>query len=349
MSVSITNNSSGFILVSGATELNNGDNTIVLKLPDNYIIVNNPYLRIQYISYYQDYQFTQSGNFFELTIQNVDILNIIRADLYGDCEEDTQLVSDFPTIRCYSVDKTKMNSLMNERFYRLSTNDYIDLAQYILNYIRFPFAIEKTDSDNIIVLGYVSTQTQTKLCKNQLYEIEIFNSLVLGETDTSNDIKNSEIVFELPFIARKTIDSKYINTVIKIVYKTDILTNKTTVLFYSNDVLIDSVDTIIGYNIPYTLKYDEIKSFNNNFNNNLNKNINPKLTVLYHSVIENTKDNPTYKVDYLKNYVGKLWIKEIKLTWNKYKTDEKEILKNLFANGVIIKNLHNVSCSSQSS
>lgn len=341
MSVEITNSTSGFNLISGYEELNNGDNTIIMEIPPNYIVVNTPYLRIQYINSYQDYQFTQSGNQFTLTIDNVDTLSIISAALYGNCEEDTQLITDFPTVRVYNVDKQKMTALMQERFYRLSTNDYIDLAQYILNYIRYPFTIAKTSSENTIILGYVSTQVKAKQSTNQLYEIELFNSLVSGETETSNDINASEIIFELPFIGRKTIDSKYINTVIKIVYKTDILTNNTTVLFYSNGVLIDNVDTVIGYNIPYTLKYEENKSFNNNFNNNLNTNITPRVIVMYKKVIENTKDNPTYKVDFIKNYFGKLWVKELQLNWSNYTYEESNLIKNIFLNGIVIK--HNNS------
>ena len=233
MSVSIYNYSTGFILVSGCEELNDGDNTLILQLPNNYVVVNNPYLKVYTTSWNYTYDFTQSGNQFILNLEDIDTSAIYRVELYGSCEEDTQLISDFPTIRCYSVDKTKMNDLMNERFYQVATNNFFDFANFILAYIRYPFTLEKTTNESKIILGYKQTNVNAKICKNQLYEVTVFDSILNGETETSNDIKNSEIVFELPFIARKTIDSKYINTQIKVVYKTDILTNKTTVLFYS--------------------------------------------------------------------------------------------------------------------
>ena len=156
---------------------------------------------------------------------------------------------DYPTVRVQRVSNSNIDFIANNRF-DVQLSD-VDLASFIVSLLRYPFKVEIGDNAELI-LGNVVLNDTAPLITEQYYSFTVFDDVIKGYYDDNRDFVESEILVDLPFYGIYHIDSKYINSHIKIVYKCDILANRTSISILSNSIMIDFISCTLGYEIPYT-------------------------------------------------------------------------------------------------
>ena len=311
-------------------------------------LINAPHIQIEYKRYNSDtHYFINSVDRYENGIyycayesssfgtQPIEIINIVcsgLADIY------VPFNSDYPMLRVQKVDLTAQSEIAQHRFYNDIQQEYrydIDLGQFIDSIVRYPFEVE-TGQDADIVLGFAILNFQAPLLTKRIYKFTLFDDVIHGLFRDSRDEKTTDIFAMLPFFGKYTIDSKYINKNIKIVYEIDVMCNECVIKIYNNDILIDSVNTQVGFNIPYILKVSE-KSFaiEKPSKSEILKNFDTPQIVVEQS--ENVLGN-LYNVEYfgdLTNLTGFVQIEDFYLHGIKSKTEYDE-LKRIVENGFYI-------------
>lgn len=256
-----------------------------------------------------------------------------KVTAYGIALEKSNLLSQYRFIRAYKANENIISQIANTRFYTRSGN-MEDLGKYILSYIHYPFDVETDDSANI-ELGFLDTEINCGLVKEQYHNFTLFNNIINGLYNNDSDIPNVEIIIFLPFVGKYELNSKYINTKITIKYICDILSNDCIIYIYSNDKIIDNIKTSLGYEEPFITKESSIDfSFVNQMNSNANKNIKGVITVYQKANTTNKYSNHIIKkVETLTGF--------IKGTFEEFTGNDeillKEInrIKTLFNSGVI--------------
>lgn len=157
--------------------------------------------------------------------------------------------NDYPTVRVQRVSNSNINFIANNRF-DVQLSD-VDLATFIVSLLRFPFNVAIGAYADLI-LGNVILANQAPLITEQYYNFTVFDDNISGYYADDRDFVESEIYVDLPFYGVYQIDSKYINSHIKILYKCDILANRASISILSNGVMIDFLECTLGYEIPYT-------------------------------------------------------------------------------------------------
>jgi len=236
---------------------------VVFELPNGFNVVNTPHIQLSFIqngvSRSIDSNDSVSNNYYicEWTSSqylapssNFESVVIANASIFSPFQ------NDYPTVRVQQVSNSNINTIAHNRFDAQQNN--ADLGKFIYSLLRYPFKVS-TDVLADIILGYLVLSEQAYLIDEQFYNFELFNGVVNGYYGDNRDVSNSEIFLFLPFYDSKYhLDSKYINTTIKIKYRCDILANKCIIQIFSNDILIDCLDVILGYNIPYIFLTSDI-------------------------------------------------------------------------------------------
>lgn len=253
--------------------------------------------------------------------------------LIGRAIVDNLLISNYGAIRAYKPTNAQIRQLVDKRFYNVNTNEYEDLARYIISFVRYPFNVTTSNSSNVL-FGFFDTQITVDLAEQQIYKLSLGRVLVSGLYGNSSDIDKCDITILLPYVDNYHLDSKYINTYIECVYNVDILANTAVIEIYSNDKLIDSVSTSIGYDIPYILKTDRTTPVNINLQSNILKEKEPKIIVRQRAKVANTYYK-TLKRQVLNNLSGYNKIDNVVLNIsNKMTLAEQNEIKNLLAGGI---------------
>ena len=253
--------------------------------------------------------------------------------LIGRAVMDTPLISNYGAIRAYKPTNAQLRQLVDKRFYNVDTHEYEDLANYILSFVRYPFTVSTSNSSSV-KFGFFDTQINVDLAEQQTYTLSLGRVLVSGLYGNSSDIDKCDITILLPYADNYHLESKYINTYIECVYKIDILANTAVIEIYSNDKLIDSISTSIGYDIPYILKTDRVTPVNINLQSNILKAKDPKIIVRQRAKVANTYYK-TLKRQVLNNLSGYNKIDNVVLSIsNKMTLAEQNEIKNLLAGGV---------------
>lgn len=209
-----------------------------------------------------------------------------RVYVTGKAIKASDIISNYGAIRAYKTTRTINQQLANKRFYNVNTNEYEDLGNYITSFVRYPFNVT-TDGKSNVKYGWFDTQIQADLVEQQIYTLSLGKTLINGLYKNASDIENSDIDIILPYADIYKLDSRYINTEIEVIYKVDVLSNTAVIEIYSNDVLIDTVNTSIGYDIPYILKTDRITP-NVNLQSNILKEKEPKVIVKQKAKVDYT-------------------------------------------------------------
>lgn len=253
----------------------------------DYNVIRTPRVYIDYkrgnILEHREISLTLSSNNHYVSNWQSDLtsLTITIQDAYivGLASDDIPLVNDFNIIRCYHVNNDIMSQLASLRFFDPDNQgNFIDLGQYILKYTRYPFKIDNADNRGNIQLGFYDTNILSDLPLLQYYDLDLGSVLVQGLYTNNADINNANIILQLPYYGIYNIDSRYINTYIHIIYRVDILSNLCVIYIYSNDILIDNIDCVIGYDIPYIIN-DLISTKHFNIRDTSIRRIQPKIVV----------------------------------------------------------------------
>lgn len=249
-------------------------NTFIVEPLEGFVFANPPTLRIIESGVNYDYDFVLQDDKYIITNQ-FQHLDIESVSIFGVAIAQTPLLSDYGLVRVYKTNKTINQSLSTHRFYN---NE--DLGQYIYSFVRYPFEIDTENTGNIY-LGTYDTGVNAPLIPKQIYNISLGKKIINGLYEDSRDIDTTEIIFVLPFYGLHTIDSKYINTEIEIVYVVDILSNTAVIEIYSNGVLVETLDCYIGYSIPYIIQQGYM-NHNITLQNNITKRYEPKVILKQH-------------------------------------------------------------------
>ena len=161
-----------------------------------------------------------------------------------------------------------MQDIANVRF-QTQSGDAQDLGKYILSVVRYPCNIV-TLNNIAIKLGFFQTSINADLIKKQINNFSLGKVLITGIEENTSDIEKTIIDIMLPFYGMFNLNSKYINTEIEVIYKIDIVTNNCVIEIYSNDILINQIECVIGYNLPYIIRENSQSILANNM---LNSNI----------------------------------------------------------------------------
>lgn len=168
--------------------------------------------------------------------------------VYGCASIFSPFQKDYPTVRVQRVSNSNIDFIANNRF-DVQLSD-VDLATFIISLLRYPFNVKIGDNAELI-LGNVVLNNTAPLITEQFYSFTIFDDDVNGYYGDDRDFIESELYVDLPFYGVYQLDSKYINSHIKIVYKCDILANRASISILSNGIIVDFLECTLGYEIPY--------------------------------------------------------------------------------------------------
>ena len=240
-----------------------------------YLIINygdNQSLNVPCLEYtgQENFQFYMKFQF--RTISSVNYCDVFGYGVYGN-EIETSLINsiladcnsgsnteniDYKLTKIYSVNESNLEQIKQVRYIvKDYTNVFYnveDLGNFILGLYHYPFKVTE-DVTSAIALGNTITQINAKSVLEREYtfstQIEV-NGFYGDSRDYQTTIKLS-----LPYYGIIDIDSKYINTVFIIEYKIDISKNNAIINIYSDNKLIESLNCVVGYSVPYILNPNE--------------------------------------------------------------------------------------------
>lgn len=179
--------------------------------------------------------------------------------ILADCNSGADVeVIDYKLTKIYSVNENNLDQLKQVRYIVKDYTDVFynveDLGNFILGLYHYPFKVNE-DVTSAIALGNTITQITAKSVLEREYTFSTQIKLN-GFYGDSRDYQTT-IKLSLPYYGIINIDSKYINTVFIIEYKIDISKNNAIINIYSDDKLIESLNCVVGYSVPYILNPNE--------------------------------------------------------------------------------------------
>lgn len=311
-------------------------NTIQIKINNGYSTTKTPYIKITTSDGGLNIDFNYNN---ELQIWEYSEINslsdITDVEIITNAIKDVDIVENFPLIQIYKVNNDITNELKKLRFQLYyEQNRYDDLGEYIVQYVRYPFEINSENKEKI-QLGYYQTELYADIIPKIYHQISFGKKLITGLFNNNSDIENCNIIINIAYFGQINIDSKYINSEIEIICETNILTNESTLLIYSNNILIKTLTSSIGINIPYILINDGYKQIqtNVNINNRSLVNIKNSIVVEQKNKLNNILTDSTYKSLNIINGYAEIELLEYNV--KSYMTlQEIELMINILNNGV---------------
>ena len=263
------------------------------------------------------------------------VQNITSVSVDGLAQSSVQsLYNDYPLITCYKVNSGIMQDVANVRF-QTQSGDAQDLGKYILSVVRYPCNIA-TLNNIAIKLGFFQTSINADLIEKQINNFSLGKVLITGIEENTSDIEKTIIDIMLPFYGMFNLNSKYINTEIEVVYKIDIVTNNCVIEIYSNDILINQIECVIGYNLPYIIRENSQSILANNMlNSNILKQNIPCIYVRQKPKEANTFYTTNIVVDNLNNIQGFIRCTDYYIG-NIPTETEKDLIEKMMLKGVYI-------------
>ena len=206
------------------------------------------------------------------TISSIKYVDVFGSGIFGERLETSLITSiladcnsgadveiiDYKLTKIYSVNENNLDQLKQVRYIVKDYTDVFynveDLGNFILGLYHYPFRVNE-DVTSAIALGNTITQITAKsvLVSEYLFRTQIeLNGFYNDSRDYQTTIKLS-----LPYYGIIDIDSKYINTVFIIEYKIDISKNNAIINIYSDNTLIETLNCVVGYSVPYILNPNE--------------------------------------------------------------------------------------------
>lgn len=284
-----------------------------------------------------DYQLILKPNTTDVYYYSVENLtkNVTSVYVDGLAKESIQsLYNDYPLITCYKVDCSIMQDIANARF-QTQSGDTQDLGRYILSVVRYPCDIA-TLNNTAIKLGFFQTDINADLIEKQINEFSLGKVLITGIERNTSDIEKTIIDIMLPFYGIFNLNSKFINTEIEVKYKVDIVTNNCVIEIYSDDVLINQIECVIGYDLPYIIRENSQSILANNMlNSNILKQNTPCIYVRQKPKETNTFYTTNKVTDNLNNIQGYIRCTDYYIG-NIPTETEKDLIEKLMIKGVYV-------------
>lgn len=334
-----------------------GGKTLTVVVDDGYILTND--------SLYSVLQYTGYNAFGDLVTQTINIQWTYNANMlggsfvanysgvYGDDKTYIGLYcaveeTGTPTVEgdnsIYYINQSILTDVNNSRFVANGSEDSLDYGVYILSVLSFPFELPESviDVKQNIYLANINTGVEADSLKVSSFTVDLGEITVNGSEQNLLDYVGVTALLHLPFSEPVEIDLNYlIDETIKIeyvvsAYDSNVLINiKSSKLNYE---VVESVNVVIGNEIPYitTASMLEVK------NNNIKLGVDNGVYTPYIELIKNDvmlKDGfftiPILDENVLTGETGLVRIEEINLVSNALK-NEKEELINILQQGIII-------------
>lgn len=249
---------------------------------------------------------------------------------------DSDIDIKYGVFRIYKASKEILKAIAIQRF--ITGEDGIslkgvDIARYITGLISLPLNVPTLENEKYVYLGGTNIGLTAPEINTNINVFEVFNDVVNGFYGTMLDVNNSNIIAHLPYLDIVDIDSKYINTAIKILYKVDVITGDTTALIYSNEKIIQTKSGNIGTKIPYITTDssgfyvdDSIKTTVNDYRG--------LIEVQYKTISNENGIYKTSKYDLISNEYGFFSVDSVELSNITATKTEIEQIKSLLQTGV---------------
>ena len=310
---------------------------IEVQVNSGFTVLNAPILHIVSSKGTEDYSLVLKADTTDIYYYELEntVQNITSVSVDGLAQSSVQsLYNDYPLITCYKVNSGIMQDVANIRF-QTQSGDAQDLGKYILSVVRYPCNI--TTLNNIAIkLGFFQTSINADLIEKQINNFSLGKVLITGIEENTSDIEKTIIDIMLPFYGMFNLNSKYINTEIEIIYKIDIVTNNCVIEIYSNDILINQIECVIGYNLPYIIRENSQSILANNMlNSNILKQNTPCIYVRQKPKEANTFYTTNIVVDNLNNIQGFIRCTDYYIG-NIPTENEKDLIEKMMLKGVYI-------------
>lgn len=227
-------------------------------------------------------------------------------DLILDCGGKLDIISlddndIFNAIGIYKVTNDKLSVLLADRFNLVEIGDYgeiFDISKDIIKLYKTPIKNLSFTNSELIRVGGKSLQITGDISDSLTVENETNEILLQGYYQNTLD-KDTIIKIIIPFFGVYNLDSKYINHNLKIKFSTNLLNNTTIAYIYIDNIIVDNISFVIGYDLPY-------------INNNVNEDI----------------SNNKFNTDFYIVFEDKIAISNISETLKKETTINNEITNN---------------------
>lgn len=313
------------------------DYRIEVQVNSGFTVLNAPELHLVSSNGTQDIPLILKPDTTDVYYYDADNMtpNITRVYVDGLAQESVQsLYNDYPLITCYKVDSSIMQNIANVRF-QTQSGDTQDLGKYILSVVRYPCDIA-TLNKSAVKLGFFQTEINADLIEKQINDFSLGKVLITGIERNTSDIEKTIIDIMLPFYGIFNLNSKFINTEIEVRYKIDIVTNNCIIEIYSNDILINQIECIVGYDLPYIIRENSQNILANNMlNSNILKQNTPCVYVRQKPKEANTFYTTNKVTDNLNNIQGFIRCTDYYIG-NIPTETERDLIEELMIKGVYI-------------
>ena len=310
---------------------------IEVQVNSGFTVLNAPILHIVSSKGTEDYPLVLKADTTDIYYYELEntVQNITSVSVDGLAQSSVQsLYNDYPLITCYKVNSGIMQDIANVRF-QTQSGDAQDLGKYILSVVRYPCNIA-TLNNIAIKLGFFQTSINADLIEKQINNFSLGKVLITGIEENTSDIEKTIIDIMLPFYGMFNLNSKYINTEIEVIYKIDIVTNNCVIEIYSNDILINQIECVIGYNLPYIIRENSQSILANNMlNSNILKQNTPCIYVRQKPKEANTFYTTNIVVDNLNDIQGFIRCTDYYIG-NIPTETEKDLIEKMMLKGVYI-------------
>lgn len=338
-------NLQGFEYISGDTIIDYGTHTVEIRLLDGYEnIVVLPYIVLT------DLDSVEST----FNFNRVDESNIFRCSIYisygtiddykntaycyGVANTEQPPAVKYDITKFYKMSEQNISQLAQTRFLYIGTSnyDFLDLGQFIISLVEYPFNIESDVNRENIILGVHNTGIKSIPIEQTKYHFELFNDFIYGKQKNSSDIDTTTIQLNLSFYGVYTLPNYCINHKIGISYDIDIIDRNTRINIYIDNVLFNVLMCKVGVNLPYILMTNKDYGVQNT---DIDRNIfdfEPSISILYNHNIESfTKE--TFKHCKISDIDEGFFICDnIDLSNINITNSEKDMIRDLLYQGVFL-------------
>ena len=168
-------------------------------------------------------------------------------------------------IGIYSITNDQLVKFLSDRYKLVEMGNYgniYDVSKDIIKLYKSPLNNLVFEDTELVTAGGKSLNITCPFSKRITVTHETQNIRLSGLYGNALD-KDTIIKLIIPFFGVYNLDSKYINHNLKLQFTTNLLNNNSVCYIYIDDVIIDNINYVCGYDIPY---------INNNVNSDITNN-----------------------------------------------------------------------------
>lgn len=168
-------------------------------------------------------------------------------------------------IGIYSITNEQLVTFLSDRYKLVEMGNYgsiYDVSKDIIKLYKSPLNNLVFEGTELVTTGGKSLNITCPYSKRITITHETQNILLSGLYGNAFD-KDTIIKLIIPFYGVYNLDSKYINHNLKLQFNTNLLNNNSVCYIYIDDIIIDNINFVCGYDIPY---------INNNVNSDITNN-----------------------------------------------------------------------------